>query len=98
MQIKMTPQELFDAANKIVTAAKDYEADYNSLITTVDDLCGSAYVGEDANLFKEKVDNFKPKYIAMQKLMENYAEYLKNVAQAMLDNIDENISQINSVE
>lgn len=94
----MTPQELFDAANKILVAANDYQTDYNSLITAVDDLCGSDYVGEDADLFKQKVDNFKPKYEAMHKLMEDYAEYLKNVAQAMLDRIDENMSQINSVE
>jgi len=98
MQIKMTPKELFDAANKIVNAAADYQADYKSLISTVDDLCTTAYIGEDANLFKQKVDSFQTKYEAMYNLMGAYAEYLKNTAQAMLDQIDENQSKINSIE
>lgn len=98
MQITMTPQELFDAANKIVQAAKDYQDCYGSIISQVNDLCGTGYIGEDATLFKQKVNDFRPKYDAMYELMNNYAEYLKNTAQSMLDTIEENISKINSLQ
>lgn len=95
----MTPQELFDAANKILTAAQDYKESYTKLIAEVNDLCtNGSYVGEDATLFNQKVSGFQKNYDAMYELMQEYAEYLKNVAQNMLDVIDENISKINSVE
>lgn len=95
----MTPQELFDAANTILTVAQDYQQSCKKLISEVNELCtNGSYVGEDATLFNQKVSGFQKNYDAMHKLMEDYAEYLKNVAQNMLDVIDENISKINSVE
>lgn len=97
MYIKMTPNELYDAASKIRAAAADYQADYTSLITNVDDLCTNGYVGEDATLFKEKIDNFRTNFDSMHQIMENYAEYLVNTAQTMLDMIEENNNRINSV-
>lgn len=97
MYIQMTPNELFDAASKIRAAATDYQADYTKLIATVDDLCTTAYIGEDSTLFKGKIDNFKTNFEAMHIIMENYAEYLSNTAQTMLDMIEENNNKINSI-
>lgn len=95
----MTPQELFDAANTILTVAQDYKEDYTKLISEVNDLCtNGSYVGEDATLFNQKIQEFQKNYDAMHKLMQDYAEYLKNVAQNMIDIINENISKISSIE
>ena len=77
--IRATPEEMEKAASKIESLANDYKARYNRFYSVVDDM-QNGWKGADAKAFVERVKGFNDDFTKMYKLMNEYASYLRKVA------------------
>ena len=80
MDIQVTRQNLYDAADEVDKKAGKYYDEYVALLTDVQTLTTNYYVGEDATAFCEKVNGFKKDFENMKDLMNKYATFLRNAA------------------
>lgn len=78
--IKVTPENLRAQAAKVDQEAQNYYNEYRGLLTDVGTLTSSDWTGEDANAFRDKVNNFEPDFNKMKELMNEYANYLRQAA------------------
>lgn len=79
-RIKVTPENLRAQATKVDQEAANYYNEYRGLLADVDTLTSSDYKGEDADAFRNKVDNFEPDFNKMKELMNEYANFLRQAA------------------
>jgi WXG100 family type VII secretion target len=82
--IKVTPEELRSAAQKIESLSADYETQYNSLYREMDSM-ESAWQGKDNVSYIEQIRGFKDDFENMKSLMDQYATFLRNSAKAYDD-------------
>lgn len=88
--IKVTPENLRAQAAKVDQEAQNYYNEYRGLLTDVGTLTSSDWTGEDANAFRDKVNNFEPDFNKMKELMNEYANYLRQAADNY-QNTEENV-------
>ena len=95
--ITVTPETLEAQASKVDGKAADYYNDYIKLLNEVRDMTATDWKGEDANAFKAKVEGFEPDFSKMKKLMDEYADYLRQAARNYRDtqaNVQSSISAL----
>lgn len=78
--IKVTPENLITQAGKVDDEAGRYYNEYRSLLADVQELTTTDYKGDDANAFREKVEGFEQDFDKMKKLMNEYANFLREAA------------------
>lgn len=93
--ILVTPENLNNQANKVDGKASEYYNKYRSLLAEVQEFTSTDWTGEDANAFRQKVQNFEADFTKMKELMEQYATFLRQAAknyQNTQDNIKNSIA------
>lgn len=78
---KVTPENLRAQAAKVDQEATNYYSEYRGLLTDVETLTSIGYKGEDASLFRDKVNGFEKDFNKMKTLMNEYAEFLRRAAE-----------------
>lgn len=95
--IKVTPENLRAQAAKVDEEAQKYYSEYRGLLTDVDTLTSSDYKGEDADAFRNKVNNFEPDFNKMKELMNEYASFLRQAADNYQSTQENVINSINNL-
>lgn len=91
-QIIVEPGRLTDTASRIEQANMDYERLYQSLYAEVDKM-SEAWQGKDNVAFSTQIRTFEKDLRSISIIMRQYAEFLRNSAQAYQDTQDEIYSQ-----
>lgn len=78
--IKVTPENLRDQASKVDREAQNYYGEYRGLLKDVETLTTTDWKGEDADAFRDKVNNFEIDFNKMKELMNEYANFLRQAA------------------
>lgn len=95
--VRVTPEILRNQAKKVDDEAESYYGEYNNLLKDVETLTESDWKGDDADKFREKVRGFEHDFSRMKGLMNDYATYLRQAADAYESRQDNTINAINSV-
>lgn len=82
--IQVTPEQLVSAAGRIENLAADYKAQYDTLYKETDAMA-STWNGKDNVAFVNQLAGFRDDFENMNKLMNNYADFLRKSAQAYQD-------------
>lgn len=72
---------LDSTASQVDHLADQYESEYNALFGTVKDL-QNAWSGEDNVAFTSQIEGFRDDFQRMTRLMRDYADYLRKVAES----------------
>ena len=78
--IKVTTENLRDAASTVDSLAIEYDKEYAALFQDVETLTSTDYTGDDAAAFRNQVEGFRDDFIKMKQLMNEYADYLRQAA------------------
>ncbi len=90
--IKVDPAKLNAAAAEINNQAGDYQRAYEQLYSEVENLANH-WQGKDNLAFTTQIEGFKDDFQKMQKLMIDYADYLKITAKNYQDTQDDRVAQ-----
>ncbi len=96
--ITVTPENLIRQAGKVDEEAERYYNEYQSLLADVSALTSTDWKGEDATLFKQKVEDFEPDFNKMKELMQEYAAFLRQAAKNYQDTQSNVKASINSLQ
>lgn len=78
--ILVTPENLKKKASEVDTKAAEYYKEYQNLIADIQNFTSTDWTGEDATLFRQKVEGFESDFSKMKQLMEEYATFLRQAA------------------
>jgi WXG100 family type VII secretion target len=78
--ITVQPEKLRSTAGEISGHAGEYQKLYKQLYTEVETM-GQAWAGEDNLAYVTQIKGFTDDFERMQKLMTDYAEFLKKAAE-----------------
>lgn len=78
--IKVTTENLRDAATTVDSLAIEYDKEYAALFQDVETLTTTDYTGDDATAFRNQVEGFRDDFNKMKQLMNEYADYLRQAA------------------
>lgn len=78
--IKVTTEELRNAASTVDNLAIEYDKEYAALFQDVETLTSTDYTGDDATAFRNQVEGFRDDFNKMKQLMMEYADYLRQAA------------------
>ena len=68
-------------AARVESLADQYQSEYGALFNTVHDL-QNAWSGEDNVAFTNQIEGFRDDFQRMERLMRDYAAYLRKVAES----------------
>lgn len=88
IKINVEPAQLESSASKIESQCQVYETNYRQLYATVGEL-SQAWKGKDNQSFTTQIKGFEADFVAMKKLMQEYASYLRRAAKAYRDTQNE---------
>ena len=88
LKINVEPTQLESSANRIENQCQTYETNYRQLYSIVDEL-SQAWKGKDNQSFTPQIKGFEADFIAMKRLMEEYAAYLRKAAKSYRDTQNE---------
>ncbi|MCI9169334.1 MAG: WXG100 family type VII secretion target [Lawsonibacter sp.] len=80
-KIIVETSRLDSTASQVDRLADQYESEYNALFGTVKDL-QNAWSGEDNVAFTSQIEGFRDDFQRMTRLMRDYADYLRKVAES----------------
>lgn len=83
--IKVTTEELRNAASNVDNLAMEYSKEYIALLQDVETLTSTDYTGDDATAFRNQVEGFREDFDKMKQLMNEYADYLRQAANTYED-------------
>lgn len=83
-QIVVETGQLDSAAGRVEDLANTYNSTYTALFSTVQDL-QNAWSGVDNTTFTNQIEGFRDDFQRMEKLMREYATYLRKSAAAYRD-------------
>ena len=86
-QIIVDTSRLITVAGQVDTYADTYKRTYEALYKKVDDL-KSQSIGKDNDKFTTQIYGFQDDFQRMEKLMRDYAEYLRKSAAALKETED----------
>lgn len=78
--IKVTTEDLRNAASTVDNLAIEYDKEYAALFQDVETLTSTDYTGDDATAFRNQVEGFRDDFNKMKQLMNEYADYLRQAA------------------
>ena len=78
-KITVTPEQLNAAAEKIEQSAGEYQRTYTQLYNEVENM-RVAWDGADNNAYTAQIKGFEDDFQLMQKLMVDYASFLRTAA------------------
>ncbi len=78
--ITVNTQTLINKASEVDEMAANYMSHYEALLNDVDTLTTSDWQGEDATAFRNQVEGFREDFQKMNKLMGEYADFLREAA------------------
>ena len=78
----------------IDSLADDFFSEYNALYQLVENQLGTAWKGEDYEAFKQKVNAEKHYFDSMRDVMNEYATFLRNTANANQGRMEDSKSQV----
>ena len=78
-KITVTPEQLTNAATKIEQSAGEYQRTYTQLYSEVESM-RAAWDGADNTAYTAQIKGFEDDFQLMQKLMLDYASFLKTAA------------------
>ena len=78
--ITVNTQTLTNKASEVDEMAADYMSHYEALLNDVNTLTTSDWQGEDATAFRNQVEGFREDFQKMNKLMGEYADFLREAA------------------
>ena len=90
--IKVTTEDLKKAASNVDNLAIEYAKEYEAFFQDIETLTTADYVGADATEFRNQVEGFHEDFNKMKKLMNDYADFLRQAA-ATYEDTQENIKQ-----
>lgn len=88
IKINVEPSQLEASATRIENQCQVYESLYRQLYQSVNDLA-LGWKGKDNQSFTTQIKGFEADFIAMKKLMEEYASYLRRAAKSYRDTQNE---------
>ena len=74
--------------------ADEFFTEYNALYLLVENELGTVWRGEDYEAFKQKVNAEKHYFDSMRDVMNEYATFLRNTANANQGRMDDSKSQV----
>ena len=80
-KIIVETSRLDSTAGQVERLADQYKSEYDSLFGTVRDL-QNAWSGEDNVAFTNRIEGFRDDFQRMERLMRDYAAYLRKVAES----------------
>lgn len=80
-KIIVETSRLDSTAGQVERLADQYKSEYDSLFGTVRDL-QNAWSGEDNVAFTNQIEGFRDDFQRMERLMRDYAAYLRKVAES----------------
>lgn len=83
--IKVTTDNLRNAASIVDNLAIEYNQEYAALFQDVATLTSTDYTGDDATAFRNQVEGFREDFNKMKQLMNEYADYLRQAASTYED-------------
>ena len=83
--IKVTTEDLRNAAATVDNLAIEYDKEYAALFQDVETLTSTDYTGDDASAFRSQVEGFRDDFNKMKQLMNEYADYLRQAASSYED-------------
>ena len=83
-QIVVETSQLDSAAGRVEDLANTYNTNYNALFSTVQEL-QNAWSGVDNTAFTNQIEGFRDDFQRMEKLMRDYAAYLRKSAATYRD-------------
>jgi len=78
-QIIVETARLDNTAAQVENMADSYKSSYTSLFSTVQEM-QNAWAGEDNTAFTNQIEGFRNDFQNMEKLMRDYAAYLRKAA------------------
>lgn len=69
-------------ANNIINAAGDFYKAYSDMYNEIDSNLKSNWVGSDSDAFNSGVHNVEPKFKSLYELMQDFAQFLYQTADA----------------
>lgn len=78
--IKVDPEVLKEASQKVSKMAQDYYDLYTRLLGEVDTFTTTDFRGADSDKFRENVSGFRDDFERMRELMDRYGKYLSDTA------------------
>ena len=78
--ITVNTQTHINKASEVDEMAANYMSHYEALLNDVDTLTTSDWQGEDATAFRNQVEGFREDFQKMNKLMGEYADFLREAA------------------
>ena len=94
-QIIVETTELDRTANQVEELANTYKSTYGALFTTVQELQNS-WAGEDNTAFTTQIEGFRNDFENMERLMRDYADYLRRTAESYRSTQDSLVNQAKS--
>ena len=88
IKINVEPTQLEASANQIDNQCQMYENQYHQLYLIVDEL-SHVWKGKDNQTFTTQIKGFEADFVAMKKLMQEYALYLRKAAKSYRDTQNE---------
>ena len=91
-KIMVDPAKLKTAAGKMESLASNYESLYRQLYVNIDGMA-KAWQGKDNIAYTTQIEGFRDDLAQMKKLMDDYAAFLKQSAQAYTQTQEQIASQ-----
>lgn len=96
--IRVQPSELNAQASAIKSKIVDYNNAYGDIVSQANFLTTTSWGGQDAEAFKEKVNEFKRNFEEMATILEQYVNFLKKSAGVYQTAQSEVINSIGTLE
>ncbi len=93
----VTPEEIEASANKIETKKGEFTKAYGDIYTAVSDL-RVEFKGEASDTFNQKIESYKKDFVAAEKALERYAQFLKEYANKIKGTETDNKAKANALK
>lgn len=85
-----------NTAGKIDNLNDEFYAEYTEFYSTIDGELMSNWRGEDCDAFRTKANDVKPHFELMKEVIEEYASFLRNTANAHEARMEDSKDQVGS--
>ena len=82
---RVETERLLSSANKIEESTNNYNLKYNHIYELVQDLRSDKWQGIASDTFNERLEGYRNDFQEMEKILKNYAEFLRTAAKNYSD-------------